>query len=150
MRSIKPILLASALAFCAAIAAGAPASAAPVNGLTASIAAPQTSAAGLLPVEQVAQRRYNRNRHGHRHRARRGRHVHFYQGYWYAVPWWLGAAAVAAPYYAAPDYYDAEPSYAGGDHIQWCLNRYRSYNPRTDTFRGYDGLDHRCVSPYSY
>jgi hypothetical protein len=92
MRSIKPILLASALAFCAAIAAGAPASAAPVNGLTASIAAPQTSAAGLLPVEQVAQRRYNRNRHGHRHRARRGRHVHFYQGYWYAVPWWLGAA----------------------------------------------------------
>ena len=33
-------------------------------------------------------------------------------------------------------------------HVNWCLNRYRSYNPRTDTFRGYDGYDHRCISPY--
>lgn len=39
--------------------------------------------------------------------------------------------------------------YQGGSHVDWCLNRYRSYNPSTDTFRGYDGYDHSCISPYS-
>jgi len=34
------------------------------------------------------------------------------------------------------------------DHINWCLNRYRSYDPRTDLFFGYDGRYHRCRSPY--
>ena len=28
---------------------------------------------------------------------------------------------------------------------EWCHNRYRSFNPSTGTFRGYDGLDHFCV-----
>ncbi len=28
---------------------------------------------------------------------------------------------------------------------EWCDNRYRSFNPTTGTFRGYDGLDHFCV-----
>jgi Ni/Co efflux regulator RcnB len=33
-------------------------------------------------------------------------------------------------------------------HVDWCLNRYRSYDPSTDTFLGYDGYRHRCNSPY--
>jgi BA14K-like protein len=37
----------------------------------------------------------------------------------------------------------------GGDgHVQWCLNRYLSYNPRTNTFTGHDGHRHRCRAPY--
>ena len=32
----------------------------------------------------------------------------------------------------------------GGAHIQYCLNRYRSYDPNSDTFMGYDGLRHPC------
>ena len=28
---------------------------------------------------------------------------------------------------------------------EWCQNRYRSFNPSTGTFRGYDGFDHFCV-----
>ena len=28
---------------------------------------------------------------------------------------------------------------------EWCSNRYRSFNQRTGTYRGYDGLDHFCV-----
>lgn len=139
------------------------------NSMTPSLvdAKPQISqTASELPVELVGRRGnryggyrhggsgrysgYHRGRHGPRYGYRYGNYRHYYGGYWYAFPWWLGAAAVAAPYYATPDYYDAEPDYVGGDHVQWCLNRYRSYNPRTDTFRGYDGLDHRCVSPYSY
>ena len=27
----------------------------------------------------------------------------------------------------------------------WCASNYRSFNPRTGTFRGYDGRDHFCV-----
>jgi len=33
-------------------------------------------------------------------------------------------------------------------HVNWCLNRYRSYNPRTDQYLGYDGYYHYCRSPY--
>lgn len=33
-------------------------------------------------------------------------------------------------------------------HVRWCLNRYRSYSPATNTYIGYDGFEHRCVSPY--
>ena len=36
----------------------------------------------------------------------------------------------------------------GSSHVQWCLNRYRSYDPASDTFLGYDGYRHRCNSPY--
>jgi hypothetical protein len=32
--------------------------------------------------------------------------------------------------------------------VHWCLNRYRSYDPSSDTFLGYDGYRHRCNSPY--
>ncbi len=28
----------------------------------------------------------------------------------------------------------------------WCESSYRSFNPRTGTFRGYDGRDHFCVA----
>lgn len=30
------------------------------------------------------------------------------------------------------------------DHVEACEDRYRSYDERTDTFLGYDGLRHRC------
>ena len=85
-------------------------------------------------------RRYYRGRHGPRYRRRYGRYRHYYRGYWYAFPWWLPAAGYSY-YYGSYTNYDA--------HVEWCLRRYRSYRPATDTFRGYDGLDHRCRSPYS-
>ena len=31
------------------------------------------------------------------------------------------------------------------DHVDRCASRYRSYDPRSDTFLGYDGLRHRCT-----
>ncbi|WP_208431740.1 BA14K family protein [Bartonella schoenbuchensis] len=31
--------------------------------------------------------------------------------------------------------------------LQYCTKKYRSFNPRTGTFRGYDGLDHFCHAP---
>lgn len=29
-------------------------------------------------------------------------------------------------------------------HVARCLNRYRSYDPHTDTYMGYDGYERRC------
>ena len=33
-------------------------------------------------------------------------------------------------------------------HVAWCQARFQSYSLLTDSYRGYDGLLHRCVSPY--
>jgi BA14K-like protein len=49
--------------------------------------------------------------------------------------------------------YDYDDYFVGGEyddggHVEWCLSRYRNYNPRTDKFTGYDGHNHRCRSPY--
>jgi hypothetical protein len=33
---------------------------------------------------------------------------------------------------------------AGGNDAGWCQAHYRSYNPTTGTFTGYDGAQHPC------
>ncbi|WP_175868978.1 BA14K family protein [Bartonella gabonensis] len=33
------------------------------------------------------------------------------------------------------------------DWLQYCKKKYRSFNPKTGTFRGHDGLDHFCYAP---
>ncbi len=89
---------------------------------------------------------YNKRWHGDRYRYRHGNYRHYHNGYYYASPWWLltaplvGGALSGA--YGAPRYDN------GNSHVEWCLDRYRSYNPRTDRFLGYDGEYHRCNSPY--
>ena len=72
---------------------------------------------------------------------------------------WGGAFALGVgPDYVGPAYgygydtYDVPDAYAvagaEGGHVQYCLSRYRSYDPATDTFIGYDGFRHPCVGPY--
>lgn len=34
------------------------------------------------------------------------------------------------------------------DHVSWCMQRYRSYSPQTDTYTGYDGRQHYCEGPF--
>lgn len=41
-----------------------------------------------------------------------------------------------------PDYYGYSNSWDA--HVQRCFARYRSYNPYTDTYVGYDGYERRC------
>ena len=77
--------------------------------------------------------KYDRHRHGPRYKHRRpGFRFHF-GGYWYSNPWWS---------------YSAPRRYYVNRHVEWCLGRYRSYNPRTDMYLGFDGHYHRCRSPY--
>ena len=46
--------------------------------------------------------------------------------------------------------YDTGPQYDPGygpnydDHVQACIDTYRSYSIRTDTYLGYDGYRHHC------
>jgi hypothetical protein len=67
---------------------------------------------------------------------------------------WGGFAAgailgglLAAPYYNAPYYYPG-PGYAyepvPSDAVAYCLQRFRSYDPATGTYVGYDGRRHPC------
>ena len=50
-------------------------------------------------------------------------------------------AASQAPYYYAPGY-AYEPGYGGS--VAWCEQHYRSYDPGSGTYLGYDGLRHSC------
>ena len=49
----------------------------------------------------------------------------------------------AAPQYYAPAPRPVYQPWTQGWY-QYCANQYRSFNPRTGTFRGYDGQDHFC------
>lgn len=64
----------------------------------------------------------------------------------------LLGGALAAPYYYGPRYYygpayPPPPAYyvpPPGDAVAYCMQRYRSYDPGSGTFLGYDGLRHPC------
>ncbi len=77
----------------------------------------------------------------------------------------IGGAIVGAPYgyyggpgYYAPgydpgyyddDYYDqgpvvAAPGPGGDDGVAYCMQTYRSYDPRSGTYLGFDGYRHPC------
>jgi hypothetical protein len=61
----------------------------------------------------------------------------------------IGNALAAPPPYPyapayGPNYYGASP------HVEWCLTRYQTYNPQTNTYFIRVGVPAVCVSPYSY
>ena len=102
---------------------------------------------------------YGRGYHGNRYHYRRHGHNNNYYGNRYYRYGGAGYYNYGWPYYGGIglgygfgyddglDYYNDRYN-GGGSHVQWCLNRYRSYNPRTNTYMGYDGYRHRCNSPY--
>lgn len=79
------------------------------------------------------------------------------RGFWWGFgPAFVGGAviggALAAPYYYPYYYgppYPYPPAYgpgypAPGNTVAACASRYRSYDPSTRTFLGYDGVRHPC------
>ena len=87
--------------------------------------------------------RWDRHRHGHRWHRRSNRYRYYHGGYWYENPWWImpmiGTGITLG--------YRNRYSY-GSSHVEWCLNRYRSYNVRTNTWVSYSGHVRQCISPY--
>ena len=58
------------------------------------------------------------------------------------------AGAIASSRAPAPQYYNGgglEPWSPGW--YRYCEDKYRSFNARTGTYRGYDGRDHFCNAP---
>jgi hypothetical protein len=60
----------------------------------------------------------------------------------------LGGVIAGQPYgYYGPGYgpaYAYEPGYEGGDGVGYCLSRFKSYDPQSGTYLGYDGQRHPC------
>ena len=59
-----------------------------------------------------------------------------------AAPYYYGSYYPYAPYRPPPPAYYGGP--AGGDAAAYCAQRYKSYDPATGTFLGYDGARHPC------
>jgi hypothetical protein len=75
---------------------------------------------------------------------------HYGRGH-YGPGWGVGAGLLggaiiggllAAPYYGN-DSYAYEPGY-GGNAVAYCMQRFKSYDPRSGTYLGYDGYRHSC------
>lgn len=81
-------------------------------------------------------------RGGRSHRGNGG----YYRGYERDDGWDPGAAAAAGIIGLAVGAMavGAASGSSGDDHTDRCANRYRSYDPSNDSYRGYDGRLHRC------
>ena len=117
-------------------------------------------------IVQVDSKKYNNNRKWNKRYGKRCDYYndncrHRYRGHYYETPWWtlpviIGGGIAANNYYnnGYDDYddYDNYDGYDGGGmssrHVQWCLNRYQSYNPRNNTWLAYSGRVKQCNSPY--
>ena len=99
-------------------------------------------------------------RHHGGHGGHHGGHWGHHGGNWGYHGGWGGAAiggfaagallgsALAAPRYNEPGYYYAPDVevYAGPgpSTVAYCQQRYRSYDPASGTYLGYDGIRHPC------
>jgi hypothetical protein len=159
MKNFRWVILGAALGFGGmALAGGASAAALlPLQPLASS--QQNVADGGLIQVverDRRGDRRFrsswDRRRDGRRCSERLGNCRHFHDGYYYETPWWtlpliVGGGIAASRAYDDDDDDDYDVA-VGGDHVQWCLDRYRSYNPRTNTWVSYSGEVHECVSPY--
>jgi hypothetical protein len=136
-------LLASGLVTAGLVAMQAAASAAPAVNQQALKNAVQETAAPNANVESVRW-------YGHRgHWGGRGRGW----GYGGFAAGAIIGGALASRYYYPPPYYGPTyyyppapppPVYYGGDDVGYCMSRFRSYDPRSGTYLGYDGRRHPC------
>jgi hypothetical protein len=55
-----------------------------------------------------------------------------------------GPGYAYAPGYAYGPSYDQSYGAAGGSEVGYCMQRFRSYDPDSGTYLGFDGLRHSC------
>jgi hypothetical protein len=154
MKNLSLVILGAALGFGTMALTGGGASAAAMMPLSP-LAANQSNVAsdGIIQVAQgdKKDRRmrndWNRNRDGNRCSRRDDNCRHFRNGYYYETPWWTLPLIIGGSI-AANNYDDDDDGGYGGGHVEWCLDRYRSYNPRNNTWVSYSGQVNQCNSPY--
>jgi len=89
------------------------------------------------PVTLVrSEKRWKKRRHHHRRHYRSYRHHHHGSNVGAGIAGFALGAIVGSAL--------TQPSYRGSNWHAYCASKYRSYNPRTGTYTGYDGLQHRC------
>ncbi|WP_411035431.1 BA14K family protein [Shinella sp. BYT-45] len=119
-------------------------SAIPAQAVTfARVPVPEASAVEKVQYRyERRERRAERRWHGHRgYRSYRLGYRRHSDGWWYPLAaFGLGAAIGGAI---------ANERQAGGSHVSWCANRYRSYRAYDNTFQPNYGPRKQCVSPYS-
>ncbi len=64
-----------------------------------------------------------------------------YPGYYGNYGYYAGTPYYGGPYDDGGEVVEAAPP--GGD-VDYCIQTYKSYNPRTGTYLGYDGRRHAC------
>lgn len=135
-RNYHPLILASLL--------GLGMMALPLNGASAAIMQPFASEASTAQnpfLHDVdIEIRWDRHRHGDRFRHSHGIYTHFHDGYYYGSPWWTETAPLVV--------LDDDDGGFGDDHVEWCMDRYRSYNPDNNTWVSYSGEVRECISPF--
>ncbi|WP_265519805.1 BA14K family protein [Nitratireductor luteus] len=135
MKKHVATLCAAAMAFSLAAMQTAPSISAPLYP------APSATPSNGKMLQEVTHESWRHDRDYHRykkHRHRRGNAGAFLGG--------LAAGAILGGLLSQSS--RAAPVYRGDPHVQWCLQRYRSYDVRTDTFQPYSGPRRYCNSPY--
>jgi hypothetical protein len=144
-RNIYPLMIGALLALGVLTAFGPPASPAPLIRPADIAINPD-----IIPIAK-----WDQERHGSRCEYPRGECRHFHRGFYYETPWWTLPFAVddtigSRRYYDGDyDYYDDNDD--GGwsnSHVEWCLKRYRSYNPHNNKWVSYSGRVRECISPF--
>jgi hypothetical protein len=150
MRNFSLVMLGAALGFGTLALTGGGASAAALQPFQP-LAASQQNVANDGMIQLAANKNDRRMRsewnvqsNGKRCSSRFGNCRHFHNGYYYETPWWTLPLVIGGNL-AASNTYDGG---YGSRHVQWCLDHYRSYNPRTNTWVAYSGQVNQCNSPY--
>ena len=150
MKNMSLVILGATLGFGAMALTGGGASAAALQPFQP-LAAQQQNAATNGMVQLAASKkermrdRWDRKRDGKRCNSRFGNCRHFHNGYYYETPWWTLPLIIGGSI-ASQNNYDGGGY--GSRHVEWCLDRYRSYNPRNNTWVAYSGQVNQCNSPY--
>jgi hypothetical protein len=110
-------------------------------------------AAALMVASPASARSWGR--HGGWHGHHGGSHGGWHRGggaaLGFATGALIGGALAARPYYGYGAYaYGGEPyvvdegSSSNGGDVQYCMQRFKSYDPSSGTYMGYDGNRHPC------
>ncbi len=119
-----------------------PSTAAPLSAPSVHIATTDViPAASELRIERRGDYRYFNGRRGYRNYRDGYRR---YDGYWFPGEAFIGLSILNG---IVQQQY--RPPYNGNSHINWCFNRYRSYDVSSDSYQPYSGGRRRCNSPYN-
>jgi hypothetical protein len=150
MKNLSLVMLGAALGFGTMALTGGGASAAALQPFQPLAQSQQNANDGIIKVAQGdrdrrMRERWDWKRDGDRCSRRNDRCRHYHRGYYYETPWWTLPLIIGGSI-AAQNYYDGGGY--GSRHVEWCLERYRCYDPRSTTWVSYSGNVNQCNSPY--